>query len=81
VIPDPAIAKGPANPARLPIELITAIPAAAEAPIDPVEIGDEVADDQERHQPFADFGDGSGFYGVHGRLTELDVRLTTAPST
>jgi hypothetical protein len=31
LVPDPPIAKGPANPARLPIELITAIPAAAAA--------------------------------------------------
>jgi hypothetical protein len=29
---DPAHRNGPANPARLPIELITAIPAAAAAP-------------------------------------------------
>ena len=36
-----------------------------EADVYPVQIRDEVADDQERHEPHRDFGDGAGFDSVH----------------
>ena len=35
------------------------------ADVDAVEIGDEVADDQERHEPLRDFGDSADFNSVH----------------
>jgi hypothetical protein len=36
------------------------------AHIHPVQIGDEVADDQERHQSLGDLRNGTDFYSVHG---------------
>jgi hypothetical protein len=36
------------------------------AHIHPVQIGDEVADDQERHQSLGDLRDGADFYSLHG---------------
>src|ERR1019366_5629742 len=58
------------------------------AHIYPVQIGDEVADDEERYEPLRDFRDSAGLYSVHmtaptgftTRTARRDSRQFTAPS-